>query len=282
MFKHVVVGVDAEEKGRDAIALARLLQDADGKLVLAHVYRRDPPAWRVYDAAFEADERARARTLLEQARQQAGVQAELQWLGSPSVGRGLHELVSDLGADLLVVGSSRRGRLGRVLLGDETEEALNGAPCAVAIAPGGYARRARRIAKIGIGYDGSPESEHALGVARALAAQLGASLAAFQAVLIPVTVSVAGGTPILYEETGERLQEAREQIKAACPEAEVHATFGVPSEELALFSGSVDLLVVGSRGYGPLGRLVHGSTERVLARSTRCPLLVLPRAAAPK
>jgi hypothetical protein len=41
----------------------------------------------------------------------------------------------------------------------------------------------------------------------------------------------------------------------------------------------VDLLVVGSRGYGPLGRLIHGSTSLQLARSARCPLLVLPKAA---
>jgi len=46
-----------------------------------------------------------------------------------------------------------------------------------------------------------------------------------------------------------------------------------------MFSASVDLLVVGSRGYGPLGRLVHGSTSHRLARLARCPLLVLPRAA---
>ena len=41
---------------------------------------------------------------------------------------------------------------------------------------------------------------------------------------------------------------------------------------------SLDLLVVGSRGYGPLSRLVHGSTSQQLARSARCPLLVLTRA----
>ena len=38
------------------------------------------------------------------------------------------------------------------------------------------------------------------------------------------------------------------------------------------------LLVVGSRSYGPLGRLMHGSTSQQLARTCRCALLVLPRA----
>jgi hypothetical protein len=58
-----------------------------------------------------------------------------------------------------------------------------------------------------------------------------------------------------------------------------HAAFGQTAEELALYSASLDLLVVGSRGYGPLGRLVHGSTTQQLARMVRCPLLVLTRAA---
>jgi nucleotide-binding universal stress UspA family protein len=37
--------------------------------------------------------------------------------------------------------------------------------------------------------------------------------------------------------------------------------------------------VVGSRGYGPVKRLVLGSTSAYLQRHARCPLLVLPRIA---
>ena len=52
---------------------------------------------------------------------------------------------------------------------------------------------------------------------------------------------------------------------------------GVPSEALAAFGAEVDLLVVGSRSYGPLRRMMLGSTSLHLAREARCPLLVLPR-----
>jgi hypothetical protein len=41
-------------------------------------------------------------------------------------------------------------------------------------------------------------------------------------------------------------------------------------------SENVDLLVVGSRGYGSLGRLMNGSTSNYLAGHVHCPLLVLP------
>jgi hypothetical protein len=43
--------------------------------------------------------------------------------------------------------------------------------------------------------------------------------------------------------------------------------------------GQLDILVVGSRGYGPVRRLVLGSTADYLERHARCSLLVLPRAA---
>ena len=56
------------------------------------------------------------------------------------------------------------------------------------------------------------------------------------------------------------------------------AAVRVAGEELALFSARVDLLVVGSRGYGPIRSLMLGGTAVYLASSAQCPLLVLPRA----
>jgi nucleotide-binding universal stress UspA family protein len=101
-----------------------------------------------------------------------------------AVGRGLHELGEQIGADLLVMGSSRRGLLGRVCLGDDTREALNGAPSAVAVAPAGYSEE-MPMREVGVGYDGSAESEHALGIARKLAGAHKAKLSAFQAIFYP-------------------------------------------------------------------------------------------------
>lgn len=47
---------------------------------------------------------------------------------------------------------------------------------------------------------------------------------------------------------------------------------------LADAAADADLLVVGSRGYGPLRRVLLGSTSAGLVRSARCPVLVYPRA----
>jgi hypothetical protein len=74
------------------------------------------------------------------------------------------------------------------------------------------------------------------------------------------------------------LRKARERI-AGLGGVEQLAGYGPPADVLASYSGSVDLLVVGSRTYGAIGRLVHGSTSDELARTARCALLVLSRSA---
>lgn len=276
MFRNVLVGVNDADGGRDAIALGKMLVARDGELTLAHVYHQNPPGpWRMADVRVEQPERA--RDLLRRARDEAGVWTHLRWRGAPSVGCGLHEIAEIVDADLLVVGSSRRGLLGRAALGDDTRAALNGASCAIAIAPAGYSSELPTLLReIGVGYDGSPESEHALGVALALATELGAKASAFQAVAVPTYLAhgpAVDGTPVM-----QLVDDARARI-ASHEGVEPHAAYGDPVEELTLYSASLDLLVVGSRSYGPIGRLVHGSTAQHLARTARSPLLVLTRSA---
>ena len=58
-------------------------------------------------------------------------------------------------ADLIVLGSSHRGAVGRVLVGSVTEETLHGAPCPVAVAPVGFHRSPKdpRLGEIAVAYD---------------------------------------------------------------------------------------------------------------------------------
>ena len=273
MFKNILVGVDRDGGGRDAIALSEGLLEGGGQLTLAHVYGAEALTWLGSPTEQQLE---RVAELLEKTRTEAGVQAALRSHESPSVGRGLHELCEATDADLLVVGSSRRSLLDRVLVGDDTHAALNGAPCAIAVAPAGYAQRRATIREIGVAYNGSPESEHALTVARTLADEHHAKLSALEAVSLPAYALVGGGRPVA-DAINRLVEDARERI-AALGGVEAHASYGIPAEELSLYSASLDLLVVGSRGYGPVCRIVHGSVSQQLARTVRCPLLVLPRA----
>jgi nucleotide-binding universal stress UspA family protein len=277
MFNQIVVGVDGRGGGRDAIALAMKLRARDSELTLAHIHGGDRHADGRAEATSGSDEREHALELLETARQELDVKAHLRWRVSPSVGRGLHELCERIGADLLVVGSTRRGLVGRVLIGDDTRAALNGAPCALAIAPAGYSQEPVAMREIGVGYDGSAESECALRVARELAAANGAKLSAFEAVSLPTTGFAPG--PSSFDDSADGLIADAVGRIAALGAVEAHAAYGEAAEELAVYSASLDLLIVGSRGYGPIGRLIHGSTSHRLVRRARCPLVVLPRLA---
>jgi nucleotide-binding universal stress UspA family protein len=277
LFRNVIVGVNGHQGGQDALALAKHLMDIDGSLTAARVLIRDGLTGRGPSAEVEAAERARTHALQDAARDEPRSDSELRTVFAPSVGRGLHELADAERADLLVVGSCRRGLVGRVMIGDDTSDALNGAPCALAIAPFGYAERPATWGEIGVAYNGSTESQDALAAARSLAAEHRAKLSAFDAVSVPAYLSIPGaGT------AGEALpglvRQARERIEALGG-VQPHAAYGVAAEELAMYSASLDLLVVGSRAYGPVGRLMHGSTSRQLARTARCPLLVLTRGA---
>jgi nucleotide-binding universal stress UspA family protein len=265
MFENVLVGIDGRPAGRDAIALAERLRSRDGKPTLAYVHRGE-----------STDEIADSEKLLERERAALDLDAELVGVVSASPSRGLHEQAERQGADLLVVGSSSHGMLGRAMLGDDTRAALNGAPCAVAIAARGYAEHSTPLAKLGVAYNGTPESIAALAAARELASESGATVHALEVVSLPPTAYGGLVAPAIGDYIKDMLKEATGRM-AQLPGVEGRAVYGLAGEELSAFSETMDVLVVGSRGYGPIKRLVLGSTSNYLQRHARCSLLVLPR-----
>lgn len=273
MFKNVVVGVDQQQNWRDAVALATELADDDGRFTLAHAFRGDRLHGHGQASRNQTYGKQRSIELLEAACIETGVQACLRVHDADSDGAGLQRIADQVGADLLVVGSSRRALLGRVLIGDDMQSALNRLPCALAIAPARYGWfDAGAIGSIGVGYDGSPESEAALGLARALAIGCDAQLSACQ--VVSASAELLVGTVTMSQALDQALQRVS-ALGGVIP----HAAYGQPADRLAVFGDNLDLLVVGSRGRGPIGRLVHGSTSLKLATMAHCPLLVLPRSA---
>lgn len=281
MFDNVIVGVDGRPNGRDAIALASRLVSPEGKLTLVNVHGGALNPVHATTPGRLDEERAASHALLEKEREQAQTpQAELISYVAASPGRGLHDVAEQQQADLLVVGSCSRGPFGRVLIGDDTRTSLNGAPCAVAIATRGYAEHPVPIAAIGVGYDSSPESEFALATARKLAERDRALVRALEVVAIPNYAFTGFGAPALGESIEAMLREANERM-GALKGVEGRAVYGLAGEELAAFGDELQLLIVGSRGYGPMKRLILGSTSDYLQRHARCSLLVLPRSASP-
>ena len=174
----IVVGAGRDDRARDALALAGSLAPLeDARLVLAGVYRSALVGDGLLDAVLH-EERTDELERLRAALPDPGG-AELRVLGSSSTVRGLHAVVEETGAGLLVLGHSTLGDVARALRGDIALGAIQAAPCAVAVAPAGYADRdgaGAAVQVVGAAFDGSPESEAALAEAARLAHAAGAAL----------------------------------------------------------------------------------------------------------
>jgi nucleotide-binding universal stress UspA family protein len=273
VFRRIVVGVDGREGGRDALALAGLLQRAcGGEVVALHAHPGNPATTLVEDI----------RTRLEDEVARAAVAARPVVVADPSPARALHAIAERDDADLIVVGAPHRSGAERILGGDVASGTLRGAPCAVAIAPPGYAARGAALHTIGAGFADTPEARRALALARRIALAAKGTLRPYTVVPrpLPVWPGIADGPDEKELELKAR-ERGRATLCAALAEigdpGAGYAIFGDPAADLARRSGHLDLLVVGSRSYGPVRSLILGSTSAWLARHCQCPLLVLPR-----
>jgi nucleotide-binding universal stress UspA family protein len=221
------------------------------------------------------------------------VERRLEASSSPA--RGLHDTAVSEQADQIVVGSSHRGPVGRVLLGSVGERLLSGAPCAVAIAPRGHAaREAHRIGVIAIAFDGSPEAQLALRTAHELARRSDAALRVLMVIEPPAAipghfVPLPGLEPLVAIERAEAMQRQEQAAQNALDSALPALGGGLTIERRVLFEtnpasatldsacADVDLLVLGSRAYGPVRRALVGSVSSSVVRHASCPVLVTPR-----
>jgi nucleotide-binding universal stress UspA family protein len=154
----------------------------------------------------------------------------------------------------------------------------------VAVAPRGLAEREwTAVAKIGVGFDGSPESRQALALAAAIAGSAGAEILV-RSVVEPAVADPDAAAPYdeewLEDARAAALGDLREALDGIEGETSGAVVAGAPVQALTILSERVDLLVVGSRAWGPVRRILLGSTAVRLMRDARCPLLVLPRGAA--
>jgi nucleotide-binding universal stress UspA family protein len=219
----------------------------------------------------------------------AGVQAECRKLQSTSAARALHELAEDEEAGLLVVGSSREGAAGRILMGSTATRLVHGAPCPVAVVPRRWEARPA-FSTVGVAYVDSEEAREALHAAQALARRVGAKLRVLTVVKVDPVLNpetepgtdVRPGKDLTSVEGEERVRAERSLRDAVAGlgrdvEVEVDAFVGEPAEVLIDLSQSLDVLVCGSRGYGPIRSVMLGSVSRRVANEAHCPVIVVPR-----
>jgi nucleotide-binding universal stress UspA family protein len=286
----IVIGFDGSDCGEDALALGLVLCRATGASpVVAVVYPEQYPigVGRV-DAEWVAYLEERAEELLQRARRVLGdgVAADYRTVSAASESRGLHELAEREQAEVVVVGSTHRGPLGRTYPGSTGDRLLQGSAWPVAVAPRGLREDPPpALRTIAVAFLDTPEAHEALDFAAALAQRSGARLRLLS--VLPSRAEVFA--PVVGRDAEAAFaSRAREVFQAALD----HALAGLGGRVEAtgeLLEGDVvdalatldrrdaDLLVCGSRGYGPIRRVLLGGVSSRLLRRAACPLLVVPR-----
>jgi nucleotide-binding universal stress UspA family protein len=259
----VLVGFDGAEGGRDALELGRVLSSIrDARCIVAM---------------------PDAENLASEAREALGdPDAEVRDIGILSPAMMLVEAAERETAGTLVVGSTRRGRIGRALVGSTAEQVLHKAPCEVVVAPRGYASgRHEGLAKIVAAVDGTPESKVALGRAEDLARRRGQLSRSSS----PPTPSSPASKPNFHEmrprrcPTSWRRRLARSTLSPTGKKVDSgwrQVVRTIADALAAACAPDVDLLVAGSRR--PWDRFLLGSVTKHLIAEAPCPVLVVPRA----
>jgi nucleotide-binding universal stress UspA family protein len=290
MSKPIIVGYDPRTSDRAPInfgvAAARF---TGAPLIVASASAAgDRPDAGQQDEDLVVD----ASEALEEARRELepeGIPVECRELANTSAARALHETSEAEDAGLLVVGSTRRGPVGRVIPGSTAERLMHGAPCPIAIVPPGWEAGAG-LNTIGVAYVDTDEGREALRGAHALAQRAGASLRVLTAV--KAGLAMYGQTEARSaERRGKDFDEVEGELRVRAENAVRRATEALdgdvaveadafvedPADVLIRVSENLDLLVCGSRGYGPLRAVLLGGVSRRLTAEARCPVIVLPR-----
>ena len=169
-------------------------------------------------------------------------------------------------ADLIVLRRrGKRGFLANLLMGEMVHAVTSHAPCHVLIVP-----RAARLwsGGIAVAIDGSRHSQHASGVAVAIAKRCGLPLTA---------ISVAGADDRDGGVANANVALALAAARAAGVPAHGVVSAGQPHEAIlqAAEKAGADLIVIGRRGLNPAKRPLLGSTSERVASHANGPVLIV-------
>lgn len=285
----IVVGYDGSNQSHDALALGASIAGSTGaQVVLATAFPHMLPSVDreryATSLAHESDPLvADALSRLPESVVQVGRRAS----GGVPAARGLRDIASNVDAVLLVVGSAHRGAMGRVLAGSVGEALLGDAPCPVAIAPRGYAEGGCQPPRIvGAAFDATHESRRAVSFAAQLARSASAALRVFgvvEAVQLGDVVyrsAVGGPDPRFSRDALEHELDAVLETLPGEVGAQKVLRSGPPANSLVdAGRGAVDLMVIGTHGYGRLLKLLLGSVAGKVVRHAPWPVVVVPPAA---
>jgi nucleotide-binding universal stress UspA family protein len=285
----LVVGYEGGATGHDAVTFANRWGEASSDPVVVVTVHPGSAftGFGKVDAEWVAYEREEADALLEEARGLVaeGIEASFVRVDAGSAAHGLSDMVEAKdgeGISLLVLGSRRTRGLRRTFPGSTAERLLHGAAAPVTVVPWGYAdTEPRPLATVAVAFVDTPEGRVAFDHAVLIAQHLGASLTVLSVVPDTRIVPGLGESRVFDTEVRRGYQDSLDAAVARAPEGlEVTGRLlrGPVVDALSdLTFDDCDVLVCGSRGYGPVRRVLLGGVSSRVVRHSKVPVVVTPR-----
>jgi nucleotide-binding universal stress UspA family protein len=277
----LIVGYDGGSTGADALAFGRRWGSASGTtpvVVTVHPGQTPLGPGRT-DAEWNAYQREEAEALLAEARGLLGDAAEYRSVDASSPAHGLSDLV-EAGDCVLVLGARRARGLRRTYPGSNAQRLLHGSASPVTIVPSDYAEREDTgLRRVTVAYLDTPDGQAALSAGARFARQLGADLEVLT--VVPDTRRHAGEPSRFGTEQRADYQQALDRAVAAVDGVRATGRLAdgpVVDTLVDIDAGQTDLLVCGSRDYGPVARVLLGGVSGRVVRHSRVPVTVVPRA----
>lgn len=211
-----------------------------------------------------------------------------------SVPSGLTELAEEMNADVVVVGSSSSGLLGRIALGSVTDRLVHTAAVPVAIAPRGYPLQDSRIDRLTVAYGGHADEGGLVAAGAELARRWSATLRIASFTVRPVTMFSGAietsAEDLVVQQWARRTQEGiaaqLEAVRSGVDtlDAEVVIGAGATWRDAveAVDWGAGDVLVLGSGAAGQVAQVFLGSAAARILRHSPVPTMIVPRRTPPR
>jgi nucleotide-binding universal stress UspA family protein len=289
----IIAGFSSSRQGSAPLNLAaQVARNTGDKIVAAAIVERPwPPRSDPVEKEYLRYVTAQASESLDRVARQQPDDVDVSTVvhQSTSIPTGLMELVSAHDANLVVVGSSSSGLLGRVGLGSVTERLVHTALVPVAIAPRGYPSASIPIRRLTAAFGGEADINGLVPAAAELSRIWSAPLRIVSFTVRPVQVFAGSIEPtaedlVVQQWSKRTFEDIVKQLNA------VRAHVPVPDVEVVVGSGhdwreaveavpweSGDILLLGSGAAGPLAHVFLGSVASKILRHAPVPVMIVPR-----
>lgn len=289
----IIAGFSSSRQGSAPLNLAAQVARSTGdKIVAAAIVERPwPPRDDPVEKEYLRLVTSQASDSLDRVARQLPDDVDVSTVvhQSTSIPTGLMELVSAHDANLVVVGSSSSGLLGRVTLGSVTERLVHTALVPVAIAPRGYPSESIPIRRLTAAFGGEADINGLIPAAAELSRIWSAPLRIVSFTVRPA--QMFGGS---IEPTAEDLvvqqwsKRTFDDIVKQLNAVRIHVP--VPDVDVVVGNGNDwreaveavsweagDMLLLGSGAAGPLAHVFLGSAASKILRHTPVPVMIVPR-----